>query len=248
MNVGVFTLGLSPPIVTETLIRLKERGVRIDRGILLTTDGALPSYQALKIALHWSNKATKFQNVLDEHRIEDLVIDLRLMKLEKDDIERPEDCHTFRVRLSQALKNALGWAGGDPSNVHVSVAGGRKTMPIDAVLVSMAKGIKNVYHIIAPKVPGIAEEFAQFVIGKLKEVSIDGSRLSRDKLLNDLRKYEDRPDEAGEMLVKYSLKVCFPPKDLQYYLVKIPVPSLPSDERKRLTREVLRANVPYKSR
>ena len=100
MNVGVFTLGLSPPIVTKTLIRLKERGVRIDRGILLTTDGALPSYQALKIALQWSNKATKFQNVLDEHRIEDLVIDLRLMKLEKDDIERPEDCHTFRVRLS----------------------------------------------------------------------------------------------------------------------------------------------------
>ncbi|RLF18240.1 MAG: hypothetical protein DRN06_01950 [Thermoprotei archaeon] len=234
--VAVFTLGLSPPIATEFLIGLKERGVECSKAIAVTTGGALPAFHALKIALHWSSDIEhKFPNLARKIKVSDFSsVDLRLKQLNISDIEGPEDCRTFRAQFDSALNDALKWAGGDPARLHVCVAGGRKTMPIDATLVSIAEGIKNVYHVIAPRIPGIAQEFANLVIGRMQAVK----GISREALLARLGRYAERPSDADEEVIRYTLEVCFPPKDLKFYLVRIPVPKLPADERRRFRQEI----------
>lgn len=240
MKVALFTLGLSPPITIEFLLRLLDRGVRCKRGIAVTTKGASLSFQALKIALYWSSRAADLFPCLSKNL---LIRDLSYMGLSSkgltiDDISKPRNCQTFRVQFNSALRDAVRWAGGDPNKVYVCVAGGRKTMPIDAVLTSIAEGIRNIYHVIAPKIPGITTEFADLVMGKIDEVN-DDRRLSREELLEKLSKYAEEPEKAEMDIIKYSIKLCFPPRGLEFYLVKIPVPHLTSEERKRFRMEVL---------
>ncbi len=166
-------------------------------------------------------------------------MDLSSKKLTIDDISKPGDCQTFRVQFNSALRDAVKWAQGDPDKVYVCVAGGRKTMPIDAVLTSIAEGIRNIHHVIAPKIPGITTDFANLVIGKIDEVNVNNRRLSRDELLKKLSKYAKEPEKAETDIIKYSIELCFPPRNLEFYLVKIPIPQLTSEERKRFRMEIL---------
>ena len=108
----------------------------------------------------------RFPHLTDKVWIEYLSsIELRLKKLTLDDIGKFEDCQTFRVQFHSALRTALKWAGGNVSKVYVC-CWWEKTMPVDAVLVSIAEGIKNIYHVIAPKISRISRDFADLVIGK----------------------------------------------------------------------------------
>jgi len=241
LNVAVFTLGLSPPIAVEFLLGLSNRGIKCDRGIAIITKGAAPSFQALKIALHWSSKATNlFPFLSKDVLVKDLsYVSLFSKKIVIDDIARPRDCQTFRVQFNSALRDAIKWAGEDVSKVYVCVAGGRKTIPIDATLISIAEGIRNVYHVIAPKIPGIAGEFANLVAGKIDEVEVGDKILPRRVLLEKLSKFAEKPWETEKDLIKYSLTLCFPPRNLEFYLVKIPIPRLSLEERKRFREEVL---------
>ena len=241
MRIALFTLGLSPPIAIEFLLKLLDHGVKCERGISVTTKGAAPSFHALKIALHWSSRATDlFPQLSKNLLIRDLsYMDLSQRDLELNDISKPGDCRTFRTRFNSALRDAVKWAQGDVDKVYVCVAGGRKTMPIDAVLTSTAEGIRNVCHIIAPKIPGITTEFADLVIGKIDEVNVDDRRLSRDELLEKLSKYAEEPEKAEKDIIKYSIELCFPPKNLEFHLVKIPIPRLTPEERKRFRSEIL---------
>ena len=208
---------------------------------MIITKGASPSFQALKIALHWSSKATNlFPALSKDVLVKDLsYVSLFSKKLVMDDIARPRDCQTFRVQFNSALRDAIKWAEGDVSKVYVCVAGGRKTMPIDATLISIAEGIRNVYHVIAPKIPGIAGEFANLVAGKIDEVEVGDKILPRRVLLEKLSKFAEKPWETEKDLIKYSLTLCFPPRNLEFYLVKIPIPRLSLEERKRFREEVL---------
>ena len=235
-DVAVFTLGLSPPIATEFLIGLRKRGVECSRAIAVTTKGALPSFHALKVALYWSSEAgRKFSDLMHTIEIDDFSsLDLRVKQLNISDIQKPIDCRTFRSQFDGALNDALRWMGNDPTRIHVCVAGGRKTMPIDAMLVSIAEGIRNVYHVIAPTVPGIAREFADLVIGKVQAMR----GIPREQLLATLEWCARRPREADEDVIRYTLEVCFPPRNLEFHLVRIPVPELSEDERKRFREEI----------
>lgn len=136
------------------------------------------------------------------------------------------------------MRDGLKWAGEDVERIHVCVAGGRKTMPIDAVLVCMAEGIRNVYHDIAPRIPGVSQEFANLVAGKIDRLKVGGLEVPRGELLDRLERYAERPGDADEGIVRFALKACFPPKGLEFYLVRMPVPRLPEEERKRFSREI----------
>lgn len=235
-GVAVFTLGLSPPIATEFLIKLRERKVECSRAIAVTTKGALPSFHVLKVALYWSSDVErKFPDLARAIRVSDFSsTNLRLKQLDISDIQGPGDCETFRTQFDGALNDALKWTGGDPARVYVCVAGGRKTMPIDATLVSIAEDIRNVYHIVAPRIPGIAQEFADLAIGKAKAAR----GIPREELLARLEHYAEKPNEAGEEVARYALEVCFPPKDLDFHLIRIPIPRLTPKERRRFRQEL----------
>ncbi len=236
---AVFTLGLSPPIATEFLMGLLDRGVEVNRAIPVTTMGALSSFHALKLALYWSSRVDRFPDLAEELRVYDLShVTLTLKQLTLDDIVRVDDCRTFRTQFNAALKTAVKWTEGDIDKVYVCIAGGRKTMPIDATLVCIAESVRNVYHVIAPKIPGIAEDFAKLVSGGKKIGKLDHETVHRDELLKMLAECSEAPEMADDRLVKYVLKVCFPPKTLEFHLVRIPIPRLSPSERERFHKEV----------
>ena len=231
-HVAIFTLGLSPPIATEFLLGLKERGVGVIKAIAVTTEGALPSFHALKIAFHWSSRIEGFPHLADKLLVGDFSsVDLRLKRLGLGDIAKPEDCRSFRAQFDGAVNDALRWAGGIARHVHVCVAGGRKTMPVDATLISVAEGLRNVYHVIAPRIPGISTEFAKMVA---KESKTDEER----ELLGRLEEFSERPERAPEDTVEYALELCFPPRDLEFYLIRMPIPRLSREERMRFREEL----------
>lgn len=218
MNVAIFTLGLSPPIATEFLLKLRERAIRVERAIAVMTQGSLPSFHILKLALHWSR--TPPPDLRNKLWVEDLgEVDLKPQTLDIGDITNVQDCRSFRTQFSSALRDGLRWAQGDPSKVHVCIAGGRKTMPVDAILTCIASGVTQAYHLIAPKIPGIADEFAK--------------RVERDEeFVEDLKKLAANPADVPEHQARYALEVCFPPKDLEIHLVRYPLPKLLEQERK----------------
>lgn len=207
MNVVISTLGLSPSTVTEFLIGLKEKKVEVDRMIIITTQGGRPSYDALRIALYWSGKKEETDG--KGLKIEDFSkVEMKPIILDKEDIQNTQDCKSFRDKFRGALRNALKWTGGIKENVYVLIAGGRKTMPVDAAVLSINKGIRNIYHVVAPEVPGIATEFAQKV----------GDR----GFCSDLKKHSENPKKAPKELIDYSLKACFPMAGQKFFLIRIP--------------------------
>ena len=224
-NVAVFTLGLSPPIVSEFLLKLRERGIEVSKAIAVTTSGSMFSFYILKIAFWWSGKPPR--DLEERLWIGDFSqVELKCQMLTMEDIASIHDCVSYRKQFSGALRNGLKFAGNDPSKVHVCVAGGRKTMPVDGVIASMAKGITNVYHVIAPEIPGISQEFA--------------SRIKEDeKLREELKRFAEDLENTPDHLKEYALKVCFPPKPFEVHLVKYPLPKLSEGERKTLAKLLL---------
>ncbi|MEM2851417.1 MAG: CRISPR-associated ring nuclease [Candidatus Bathyarchaeia archaeon] len=217
MKVAVFTLGLSPPIVTEFLFKLRERNVGVKRAIAVTTEESLPSFHALKLAFWWSREPNP--DLREKLWIEDLKnVDLIQKTLTVMDIQNEGDCRSFRTQFSGSLRDALKWAENNPSNIHVCIAGGRKTMPVDAALVCLANGITNVYHVIAPEIRGVAP-FTERVRDK--------------KLRMELEEFADKPQEAPKELVNFALEACFPPKELDIHLISFPLPELREEERKK---------------
>jgi len=208
MTVLVSTIGLSPMIIPELIDELGKRGVRLNEVILLPTKEALASYHALKLAV----KHGKYKESIKIAKID----------LPFSDIKEPRDCHTFRNRVSRAIRTAIKVAGGE-GDVYVSIAGGRKTMPIDALLVAMAWGIENIYHIIAEEVPGIAQEFVNFTRQHGKE----------------LEEYAEKDIRPPEEFLNQVFHFCYPSEELTIHLVKVPVPKLTQEAMKDFRSKVL---------
>lgn len=206
MAVLVSTLGLSPAIVTEMVDELNKRNISIEEVTLLTTKGAALSYNVLKLDF-------KYGSYNDKIRLENV-------NLPFDDIRNLQNCKTFRVIMRKELRKALKRAG-DYKNVYVNLAGGRKTMPIDALLVSMALGIKNVYHVIAEEVSGIRN---------IRDVlSIEETKAIEDSVRADEKPKNDLIKKISDLLH---------PKGLSVHLVRIPLPILADEHRKKLREEL----------
>ncbi|RLI85590.1 MAG: hypothetical protein DRP01_05870, partial [Archaeoglobales archaeon] len=104
---------------------------------------------------------------------------------------------------------------------------------------STAEGIRNVFHVIAPEIAGITREFADLVKGNIDCVNINDKRIPRDEILEKLSKYAEEPEKAEKDIIKYSIELCFPPRNLEFHLVRIPIPQLTPEERKRFRKEIL---------
>lgn len=207
MGVLVSTIGLSPAVVTEIVDELGKRNISIREVILLPTKRAMLSYHMLLLDFKYGPYKNKIR--------------LEKEDLPFNDIRNKGDCRTFRAVMRRALRKAAKKAG-DPQRVYVNLAGGRKTMPIDALLISMAAGIENVYHIIAEEVPGVENV--------LKALS-DKAKREIDDCIKSKRKPSDK-------VLEKIVNLCHP-KGLTIHLVKIPIPSLNEEERKRLIKELL---------
>lgn len=214
MSVGVATLGVSPAVVSEFVMALREREKDLTELLLLTTKGSAISFHALKIAFYWSkNPPSGLQNL----RIENMSgIRLKEQRIEKDDITSLDDCKEFRHNVHKCLKTALKWSRNNPQEIYVCVAGGRKTMPIDCYLVALANGINNIYHIVAPDLPGVSQ------LARLKPDE-------REKIAKELERTAENPEKAPEKSVRETIEWCFPPKDLKFELIKLPYIKLPEN-------------------
>ena len=202
----VSTIGTTPAVVVEAYNELAKRGVEVGHVIVLPTKSG--DVEASYAAVKW---------YFSKHCPD---VSVESMQLEFEDIRKPEDCKTFRVAFQKALKTAVKRAGGE-EGVHVCLAGGRKTMPIDALLVSMAMGITNVYHVIAEKIPGVDVQISSLTEEERRAL------VSGEKLPEELeRKLKD---------------MCNPPpeKTGRVYLIRIPIPRLSEEERRGLREQLL---------
>jgi DNA-binding MarR family transcriptional regulator len=126
---------------------------------------------------------------------------------------------TYRNRFQAAIKAVLKHA--NTNDVYVNLAGGRKTMPIDAYLLALAHGIDNIYHVVAPAIGGVQDVNKKFQGDKakaIKRASEEGSRPS-EELLKEIDEYLHPSVEVS--------------------LVRIPSPALTADQRKELLKQVL---------
>ncbi len=200
MGVVVSTLGLTPAIVTEFIEELGRRGVNVDEVFLVATRTSAVSAYALKLYF----------------RLKGWSVKLNLNVTSVEDISSPKDCKTFRSEVLKVLKNAVKRAGGE-DNVYVSLAGGRKTMPIDMFLAAMAKGVRNVYHVVAPGIPGV-----QNIL-----------RVLSDREVEEVRKAAENPKvEVPDELAKKVEEICRPEENVN--LIRVPTPSLSKNDMKAL--------------
>lgn len=206
MAILVSTIGLSPAVVTETIDELEKRGAAINRVRILLTRGSRPSYDVLNLDFAFGPyQGTK---------------DLEPVDIALQDIKTEGDCKTFRANVRRELRTALNKAG-SPEQVYVSLAGGRKTMPIDAMLVAMSLGIMNVYHVIAEEILGVASVMDLFSKVEMEEIQ----RYSKEG---------KRPPEA---LLRKILDLCHP-KGLTVHLIRIPIPRLTLQQRRELAKQL----------
>lgn len=197
-NILISTLGLAPGVVTEVIDELSKRGTRISEVIVLATRSALPSYWALKLDLERG-----------PHRGR---IGLERVDLPFQDIDSEGDCTKFRRILADLIRKKL-----KEGTIHLSIAGGRKVAHVESLLVAMALGVENVYHIIAEEIRG-------------------PTLFSSVQDLYDLESYATS-SEPPESLMRMILDICHP-TDLTLHLIKIPIPHLPQAAREGMVKEL----------
>jgi len=130
-NVLLGTLGESPAVITEALDALKNRGVSIDKVILLTTiDSAAEASLNLLIA-----------HIPTYYRIKD--VDFFQIGAYTD-INTEEAVIKFMGTACDQLRSLRKRI----CNVYVSIAGGRKTMSALMTLAVQIYGAKELFHII----------------------------------------------------------------------------------------------------
>jgi CRISPR-associated Csx14 family protein len=206
MAVIISTLGLTPAIVTEMMDELQKRGVNVREVHVVTTKGAELSYHVLRVHLLHTKRYPE--------RVE-----IKQTDVDLEDIISEKDVKTYRNRFQAAIKAVLKHTS--TNDVYVNLAGGRKTMPIDAYLLALAQGIDNIYHVVAPAIGGVQDVNKKFQGDKAKAVkraSEEGSKPS-EELLKEIDEYLHPSVEVS--------------------LIRIPSPALTAGQRKELLKQVL---------
>ena len=199
MAVVVSTLGLTPAVVTEFIEELGKRNVSVSEVFLVTTKTSVVSSYTLQLYF----------------RLKGWNIKVNFNVVGVEDISSPNDCRTFRSEVLKVLETAVKRAGGE-DNVYVSLAGGRKTMPVDMFLVAMAKGINNVYHVVAPGA-GVQNILKVLSDAELEEVK---------------RAAEEPKVRVSEELARKVEEICKPEEDVN--LIRVPMPPLSPEDMKAL--------------
>jgi CRISPR-associated Csx14 family protein len=205
MGVMIATLGLTPSVVTEMMDELQKRNINIEEVHVVTTKGSELSYHVLK--LHFLHTKRYPQ-----------VVKIKQTEVELQDINSVRDVKTYRNRFHTTI-NSLKYS--DPGQIYVNIAGGRKTMPIDAYLLALSHGIENIYHVVAPGIGGVENVNQKFTgdrASTIRDASENGTELSKE-LLEEIDKYLH--------------------PNVEISLIKVPVPRLSPDQREELRKALL---------
>ena len=185
MSVLLSSLGWTPAVVTEVIDLLEGKGIKIDEVVVFPTKDIIASYYALVIDF-------KYGPYQEKKKIEKYDLPFH-------DIENEQDCEKFR----EIIENVINEKEKEGRNVIISVAGGRKTMPLDLMLVASRKNIKVVYHVIAKEKKGISNEFAGI-----------------QKIFN-FKALVERNEAMPKEILNFIVDMCHP-KDLTLKLIQIP--------------------------
>ncbi|MGC8580602.1 MAG: sigma 54-interacting transcriptional regulator [bacterium] len=129
MNVLITVVGKSPQVVTETWQKLQEDGIIINEIVTFhTTDkDVIKSVDELK--QQFSNRQVKITSI----------------SLGFDEVNELEQNNQFtRVVFAELWKRRI-----DSQELHISIAGGRKTMSALLYWVAQLVGAKNITHVLA---------------------------------------------------------------------------------------------------
>jgi hypothetical protein len=142
-------MGLSPGIVTEGISYVKNNlKIKIDKAFVITTQRALNDYANL--LLSYAKTEMNFKN-----------IDFRYT-LPKEDIKDYRD----QLKMIEVMRNAIKEANPNTNEVIVNIAGGRKTMSADLLLLSYMFNVNYVIHVLSDSAEAIWREISEKVKGK----------------------------------------------------------------------------------
>jgi hypothetical protein len=148
-NILVTSMGLSPGIVTEGISYVQDNlNIKIDKVLVITTQRALNDYANLLVT--YAETEMNFKN-----------IDFRYT-LPKEDIKDYRD----QLEMIEKMRNAIKGANPETNEVIVNIAGGRKTMSADLLLLSYMFNVNYVIHVLSDTAEAVWKEISEKVKGK----------------------------------------------------------------------------------
>lgn len=189
-NILVATLGESPAVITEAIDEFGRSGIGINRVKILYTKAVYRYLLILKIEFKHGVYNDRIR--LEEH------------KLPFEDVTNEEDILQFRRILFNHVRESDG-------RVYLLIAGGRKSMVVDATLIALACGLDSLYYVRLPPSSGV---------------------LRADSLVANynLEEYEHKPI-PNDLLDKIN-EICHP--RLKGNLIRVPLPLLDKYSRESL--------------
>lgn len=188
-HVLIASLGDSPAVVTESRDELSRSGIPITKVVTLYTREVRRYFILLNLDFLYGEYGGR--------------VELVGVPLDMDDVEKTGDCLIYRETLLKTVMKEM-----ESRSVHILISGGRKSMAVDATLVALACGLKEIYHVKLPRG------------GVLRGQSIPS--------LYDLERYLSlRPPEA---LMEQITSICHP-RIRESILLRIPLPLLSNEER-----------------
>jgi len=193
MSTLVTSLGHTPAIVLEGLGAIIRSGHAINKICLLYTKRMKKQLLMLKLALKYGG----FES-----------INLEAYELPFEELKSEEECLKFRYKLYELVNKER--------EVKLLISGGRKSNVVDFVLVALAFGIKEVYHVIPKR----------------------GSEIYLTKAFADsinLELYVNK--EPPKHIIDQILNICNP--DLRnIHLIRIPLPTTKEEFREALRKDL----------
>ncbi len=171
MRVLISAIGITPEVVTETIDKLKEQGVEIDKVILLKTEDLRVDISVKLLKLDFK-KITYKGNIA-----------LETIELPFEDISSQKDHEKFYNLCIETIKREVE----EGNEVVISVAGGRKTMGVALYKAGMELGISKFYHVIASGKVASSDSVAKAILsGFPPEIE---KALSSGKVTKELRRW-----------------------------------------------------------
>jgi CRISPR-associated Csx14 family protein len=128
----VSSMGLSPGVVTESVKYLSERNIKPDAVFILTTASA------------WN----KYGKLLSEYLEKEMnITDVRQHPSGIEDIRNVND----ELRMMNEMRDHIREAEPGKNRVIINIAGGRKTMSADLLLLGLMHNVELVIHVLSNK-------------------------------------------------------------------------------------------------
>jgi len=129
----ISSLGRSPPVVTETVDALIERGLRPRRVYVLTTSDSIVQEKCIPL-------------IREEFKINYPDVELVVRSISRDDIYDEQDNEEFMLLVAEVLDREVCRG----SYISMCLAGGRKTMSAAMAILGWIYGADEIIHVLVP--------------------------------------------------------------------------------------------------